>query len=136
MIRARDVLSHVARAADMTVEDLTGPSRRRTYAHARFVVVWLIRQKCPHMSYPAIGRLLGNRDHTTALHADRSAPKAMAENPRLQKIATDAMAHFSTSQIESLNHAIAEVSAELDALTSEREACLNSETAALFGAAA
>ncbi|WP_283160234.1 helix-turn-helix domain-containing protein, partial [Pseudomonas syringae] len=114
MIYARDVLTYVANAAGVKVTDLTGPCRRRPYTYYRFVAVWAIRQLCQHMSYPAIGRLMGGRDHTTVLHADRRAVEEMAKQPRLQQIAMDAIARFATSELEGLDHAIALASAELD----------------------
>lgn len=135
MIFARDVLAFVADAAGVKVTDLTGPCRRRPYTHVRFIAVWSIRQCCQHMSYPAIGRLLG-RDHTTILHADRRAVEEMAKQPRLQQIAMDAIARFATSELESLDHAIALASAELDALNAARDAHLNAGTVALFERAA
>lgn len=136
MIYARDVLTYVANAAGVEVTDLTGPCRRRPYTYYRFVAVWAIRQLCQHMSYPAIGRMMGDRDHTTIIHAERRAEEEMAKRPDLQKIAMDALGHFATSEIESLDHSIALVSAELDALMAVREAKLNADTGALFARAA
>lgn len=136
MIYARDVLTYVANAAGVKVTDLTGPCRRRPFTYYRFIAVWAIRQCCQHMSYPAIGRLMGGRDHTSILHADRRAEEEMARSPELQKIAMDAVGHFATNEIESLDHSIALVSAELDALMAAREAKLNADTGALFARAA
>lgn len=136
MIYARDVLAYVANAAGVKVTDLTGPCRRRPYTYYRFIAVWAIRQLCQHMSYPNIGQMLGGRDHTTMIHADRRAEEEMANRPDLQKIAMDALGHFATSEIESLDHSIALVSAELDALMAAREAKLNADTGALFARAA
>lgn len=136
MIYARDVLAYVANAAGVKVTDLTGPCRKRPFTYYRFIAVWSIRQLCQHMSYPAIGRMLGGRDHTTIINADRRADEEMAKRPDLQKIAMDTLGHFSTSEIESLDHSIALVSAELDALLAAREAKLNADTGALFARAA
>lgn len=136
MIYARDVLTYVANAAGVKVTDLTGPCRRRPYTYYRFVAVWAIRQLCQHMSYPAIGRLMGGRDHTSIFHADHRAEEEMAKQPELQKIAMDTLGHFAASEIESLDHSIALVSAELDALMAAREAKLNADTGALFTRAA
>lgn len=136
MIYARDVLAYVANAAGVKVTDLTGPCRRRPFTHYRFIAVWAIRQLCQHMSYPAIGRMFGGRDHTTMIHADIRAGEEMAKRPDLQKIAMDTLGHFAMSEIESLDHSIAVVSAELDALLAAREAKLNADTGALFARAA
>lgn len=136
MIYARDVLAYVANSAGVKVTDLSGPARRRPYIYYRFVAVWAIRQCCPHMSYPAIGRMLGGRDHTSIIHAERRAKEEMTKRPDLQKIAMDTIGHFSADEIESLDHDIAVLSAELEALKAAREAKLNADTGALFARAA
>ncbi|MFA5130563.1 MAG: chromosomal replication initiator protein DnaA [Patescibacteria group bacterium] len=53
---------------DVPMEDLLGKSREKRFAHPRQVAMYLLREdtKC---SYPAIGAHLGDRDHTTAMHA-------------------------------------------------------------------
>jgi len=136
MIFAKDVLAFVAKEAGVSAADLIGPNRKKALTHIRFIAVWVIRQRCPHMSYPAVGRLLGGRDHTTIIHASKRAEEEMAKQPRLQQIAMDAIARFATSELESLDHAIALASAELDALKATRDAHLNAGTVALFERAA
>ena len=135
MIFARDVLAYVAKAADLPLADLVGETRKRPIARVRFIAIWVIRQRCPHMSYTAIGRLL-NRDHTTILNADRRAPELMAANERLSEIAADAMDRFAKPEIDSLNLAIQHATTELAALEKQRELHLNAGTAALFQGAA
>ncbi len=46
---------------------LGGPSRERTIVHARHVAMYLLRSQT-ELSLQQIGRLLGNRDHTTVRH--------------------------------------------------------------------
>jgi chromosomal replication initiator protein len=65
----RDILAEVAERNDVTVADLKGPSRQRRCAWPRFEAMYLMHQ-AGH-SLPEIGRFLGNRDHTTALHGCR-----------------------------------------------------------------
>jgi chromosomal replication initiator protein len=45
-------------------------SQRRDarFVEARWVAMWLAREMTP-LSYPEIGRALGDRDHTTVMHA-------------------------------------------------------------------
>lgn len=62
------VLQAVAEFYEITVEDLTGRSRRQEVARPRQVACYLLRQEAG-LSLPQIGQYLGGRDHSTVLHA-------------------------------------------------------------------
>ena len=81
---AADILADVAKKYGLTVADLKGPSRERRIAWPRQEAMWRIRESCPHISYPHIGRLLGGRDHTTIMHGVREFQKRarLASNER------------------------------------------------------
>ena len=64
----RLILHTVAARSDLTPAQLTGRSRRRHIIHWRFVCAWMV-YRYTEMSLPAVGTLLGDRDHTTILHA-------------------------------------------------------------------
>ncbi len=64
------IIQTTARFFGLRTANLTGPSRRRLDVLARSVAIFLIRQ-LTELSFQRIGRLLGNRDHTTILHAFR-----------------------------------------------------------------
>lgn len=68
---ASQVLAEVAARHKLTVADLTGPSRQVRYAHPRQEAYFEIYVQCQHMSFPAIGRLMGGRDHTSVLSGVR-----------------------------------------------------------------
>lgn len=70
-ITGQQVIAAVADDAGLYVSVLTGQSRIRPVARPRQIAAYLMRRLCPHLSRPAIGRLLGNRDHTTIIHAER-----------------------------------------------------------------
>ena len=76
---AADVLREVADRYGLTLAQITGVNRQRKYAWPRQEAMWRIRQACPHISLPGIGRLLGGRDHTTILHGVRAHEQRMAE---------------------------------------------------------
>jgi len=67
-ITARRVLEIVVMYFDLSMEDLLGKSREKRLAFPRQIAMFLLREdaKC---SYPAIGAHVGDRDHTTAMHA-------------------------------------------------------------------
>ena len=53
----------------VTVEDLKGSHRSRYIVKARHMAMYEVYMQRRDLSYPAIGRWFGHRDHTTALHA-------------------------------------------------------------------
>lgn len=67
-VTPRRLLELVAGYYDVSVDELLGKSREQRLAHPRQVSMYLLREeaKC---SFPAIGKHLGGRDHTTAMHA-------------------------------------------------------------------
>ncbi|MDZ4247742.1 MAG: chromosomal replication initiator protein DnaA [Patescibacteria group bacterium] len=62
------VLEAVSWFYDVSVEDLKGPKRLKEIVKPRQMVMYLLREES-NLSYPKIGRELGGRDHTTAIHA-------------------------------------------------------------------
>lgn len=68
-----------ARAYGVTKADLESSCRKRQFALPRQYAMYLSRQltKC---SYPQIGRMFGDRDHTTVLFAYRKISAAVAGN--------------------------------------------------------
>jgi len=59
-------------------EDLVGASRRRPLVTARQVSMYVFRE-LTDLSYPAIGREFGGRDHTTVIHAVDKITRLMPE---------------------------------------------------------
>ena len=68
-----------AKAYGVTKADLESACRKRQFAQPRQYAMYLSRQltKC---SYPQIGRMFGDRDHTTVLFAFRKISAAVAGN--------------------------------------------------------
>ena len=67
-LTAKKVLKKVAEYFDITLEKLTGSSRKKELVVPRQICMFLMRQEL-NASYPNIGSELGGRDHTTAIHA-------------------------------------------------------------------
>lgn len=61
-IRAR------CKALGADYNDIYGPSRLKKLVAVRHLIMWELRQKFG-LSYPQIGRLMGNRDHASCQHA-------------------------------------------------------------------
>ena len=66
----------------VTVADLKGKSRRKTLVRARCIAAFVARNEL-HMSYYEIGKWLGNRDHSTIIHAHRKAQEMIENEPEL-----------------------------------------------------
>lgn len=64
---------------EVTRAELEGHRRSSNISIARHVMMYLLSRKYG-WSLPRIGRALGNRDHTTGLHAVRKVKRMMAED--------------------------------------------------------
>ena len=82
--RAHEIMRAVCRAYYISGADLTGPRRARQYARPRQVCMYLIRERCPHMSLPMIGRIM-NRDHTTIMHGLERVQDLLETAPEFRK---------------------------------------------------
>lgn len=77
-----DAAARVATAQfRVSLRELKGPFRSQALADARSLVVWALRALGPGMSYPAIGLLLGGRDHSTVMNSHKRALRLRLENP-------------------------------------------------------
>jgi hypothetical protein len=66
----KTVCKVVTERTGISLAYLKGETRVARFVHARQITCWLLR-KHTDMSLPTIGQRLGNRDHTTILHACR-----------------------------------------------------------------
>jgi chromosomal replication initiator protein len=78
------ILEVVARYFKIAPEQLTGPSRVRTVSAPRQLAMYLIRHETG-TSLPAIGQLLGGRDHTTILHGCNKIETQMEADETLRR---------------------------------------------------
>lgn len=67
-ITPKQIINVVAEFYDIAIEDLIGSCRKKDLAEPRQIVMYLMREELKN-SYPTIGQEIGNRDHTTAMHA-------------------------------------------------------------------
>lgn len=66
----RDIIRAVAQKHGVTVEDMRSDRKNTKICLARFEACYRMRTETK-LSYPMMGRLLGDRDHTTTLNAAR-----------------------------------------------------------------
>ncbi|MEK7464354.1 MAG: chromosomal replication initiator protein DnaA [Patescibacteria group bacterium] len=85
-ITANEIIKSVADFFEISPTDLTGRSRKSEVVEPRQVCMYLLRDVLK-LSYPHIGEKIGNRDHTTAIHACEKISRDINQNPGLnQKI--------------------------------------------------
>lgn len=78
-----DIVRTLAEGLGLTKKEVVSSSRRQEIVRVRDLIAFLLREYAD-MSYPAIGRLLGGRDHTTIIHACKKVTKMIEEDPALR----------------------------------------------------
>ena len=76
-ITAALIMAQTADYFGMTIDDLCGRIRTKTFVHARHVAMYLCRE-LTDLSLPQIGREFG-KDHTTVINANRKIVEQMSE---------------------------------------------------------
>lgn len=79
-VSPRTITTRTARYFRLKAVDLRGPSRKKAVVAARGIAVYLMRQLA-RTSLEKIGQHLGNRDHSTVLHAFRKTETAAGSDP-------------------------------------------------------
>ncbi|HMK97977.1 MAG TPA: DnaA/Hda family protein, partial [Acidimicrobiales bacterium] len=93
---AREILEATGATFDFTVEELCGPSRRRPLVQARQIAMYLLRVLANY-SYPAIAAEMGNRDHTTVMHACKKIETQMRAKRQVYEMVTELIRKIRTS---------------------------------------
>lgn len=83
-----ELLEDIAAILKFDVEALKGRSRQRPLVTARQIAMYTFRE-LTDMSYPAIARVFGGRDHTTVIHANDKIQKLMKERKQVYDQVTD-----------------------------------------------
>ncbi len=86
--RADDLLRLVARTAGVTLRELRGECRQARLAKTRLAAYWMLHA-FTGLSSTQIGRLIGDRDHTTVLHGLKRMRAALARLPHFDPAAPD-----------------------------------------------
>ncbi len=83
-----ELLNEIALILGFSVEALRGKSRQRPLVTARQTAMYVFRE-LTDLSYPAIARLFGGRDHTTVIHAVDKIQRLMKERKQIYDQVTD-----------------------------------------------
>jgi len=83
LVKPREVMSAVASHFNLKLSELTGPRRAKPIVVPRQILMYLLRKqlKLPLME---IGRLLGDRDHTTIMHGVDKITRLLPESEDLR----------------------------------------------------
>ena len=90
------LLMEIAEHLGFEVEALRGKSRQRPLVQARQTAMYVFRE-LTDLSYPAIARLFGGRDHTTVIHAVDKTQRMMSERKQVYDQVTELVQKFKTS---------------------------------------
>ena len=83
-----ELLAEIAGHLGYSVESLQGKSRQRPLVTARQIAMYLFRD-LTDLSYPAIAREFGGRDHTTVIHAVDKIQRLMKERKQIYDQVTE-----------------------------------------------
>ena len=83
---ARAILNEVAAKYELSVADIRGACRKNKFVRARQEAAYRLSVELK-FSLSQVGRVIGNKDHTTALHAIRQHKKILVEGykPKTRK---------------------------------------------------
>jgi chromosomal replication initiator protein len=83
-IEPSEVMSQVAGAFGVTVQNLIGPDRRQEVVLPRQIAMYLLREETKY-SLPKIGEAMGGRDHTTVMYACQKVTDMLERDDKLRR---------------------------------------------------
>ncbi len=106
VISAERIIETVATYFGLAAADIRGDRRSQLVASARAIAIYLMRQHS-HLSFPEIGRLLGDRNHSTAVAANQRVETRLTTGWLLRWVTADGHHH------EAISNAIANLTSRL-----------------------
>lgn len=79
-----DIVAYFATYLGEKKRTIEGPTRKQHVVVARHIIAFILREYAG-MSFPTIGRLLGNRDHTTIIHACNKMQSGIKNRQEFEK---------------------------------------------------
>lgn len=74
-VRPEYIINRVCTYFSITEKQIMAKNRKRTIVTARMLSMYFIYKLCPEQSLSSIGRMFGNRDHTTVIHSKNTVVK-------------------------------------------------------------
>ena len=91
-----EIINAVSSYYKITPDEIYGNSRTAAIAMARQIAMYVFRDMT-ELSYPAIARLFGGRDHTTVIHAVDKTQRLMREDKHTFDLVTTITARIKNS---------------------------------------
>ncbi|MCJ7827738.1 chromosomal replication initiator protein DnaA [Patescibacteria group bacterium] len=82
-ITPKKILSEVAKTSELRIKDITGQSRKAPITKARQIAMYLMRKDL-ELPLIHIGKLFGDRDHTTVMHSVDKIERMFTTNQELR----------------------------------------------------
>lgn len=82
-IEEENIIDFFAKHFGVAPEDITKAGRKQEYVYIRDIITYILREYAD-MSFPAIGELLGGRDHSTIIHSYKKIKKELDANGDLR----------------------------------------------------
>ena len=83
-ITPKQIISLISQFYDIKIEDILGSCRKKNLALPRQIVMYLMREEL-NSSFPSIGQEIGNRDHTTAMHAHLKISQLINDDEKINQ---------------------------------------------------
>lgn len=83
-LTAKKIIQATAEYFEIKPDDLVGNCRKKELVGPRQIAMFIMREEM-NASYPSIGQELGNRDHTTAMHAYSKIKNEIENNEKLSQ---------------------------------------------------
>ena len=83
-ITFKDILERAADFYGLREKEILSSTRKKNIVKARQVIAYLAREELK-LSFPVIGRRLGGRDHTTAIHSYEKVKKEIQNDNELKE---------------------------------------------------
>lgn len=82
------ILKSVCDYFNITEEEIKGKKKNREIALPRQIAMYIMRTVA-NLTYPMIGELIGGRDHSTVMHAEKVIKKMIEEDNDIKNIVND-----------------------------------------------
>lgn len=89
----KEILKTVAHYYGIKVQDLKSKSSAKTYAFPRQVCMWILK-KVTDLSYPEIGKLFGNKHHSTVIYSVEKIEEMREKSLELKKALEELLEQF------------------------------------------
>ncbi|MEX0749005.1 MAG: helix-turn-helix domain-containing protein, partial [Candidatus Saccharimonadales bacterium] len=89
----KHIIDKTARFFNIAIDDIIGPRREKTISEPRQIAMYLMRQEL-HLSFPAIARACGRKDHTTAMHSVSKIDNAIQKDTSLRQAVFEIKEHL------------------------------------------